>query len=67
MIWSTWGSRLREECVQRYLDSLKRHMPWEPFAPGESPVGSLVLRGGYPISDVPGSGPAVPGMLLHPA
>eukprot|EP00969_Alexandrium_andersonii_P265868 11750086-Alexandrium_andersonii.AAC.1 len=67
MIWSTWGTRLREECIQRYLDSLEKHLPWEPFAPGEPPAGTLVLRDGHPVSDIPGSGPAIPGMLLHPA
>eukprot|EP00969_Alexandrium_andersonii_P111260 4912456-Alexandrium_andersonii.AAC.1 len=67
MIWQTWGARLRGECVQRYLESLKKHVPWEPFAAGEQPAGSLVLRSDLSVSSIPGSGPAVPGMLLHPA
>eukprot|EP00969_Alexandrium_andersonii_P069720 3077024-Alexandrium_andersonii.AAC.1 len=67
MIWSSWGARLRDDCVKRYLESLKKHVPWGPFAPGEQPAGSLVLRSDISVSDIPGSGPAVPGMLLHPA
>eukprot|EP00969_Alexandrium_andersonii_P224553 9917289-Alexandrium_andersonii.AAC.1 len=47
--------------------SLQKHVPRVPFGPGEAPAGSLVLRETIPISTVLGSGPALPGMLLHPA
>eukprot|EP00969_Alexandrium_andersonii_P019194 838010-Alexandrium_andersonii.AAC.1 len=47
------GARFRHECIQRYLDSLKKRVPWVTFGPGEAPVGPLVLREIIPLGNVP--------------